>query len=160
MQLLQASAHFERRNEKVEQPIILVIEDHPATRTVLACMLDLQGYQSVCVANGLEALKWIEDALTARKYPAVILLDLFMPVMDGTRFLAGLRARWQAPVPFPFILLLTADQGNHDDLICTDILQKPFHMRDLLGKLRMMISKEHDRSYRGIASGGRNEASK
>lgn len=137
---LQVSTQFEKKGEGADSPLILVIEDHPAIRHVLTCILNLHGYRSVCTANGQEALEWIEDAFNTQQYPAVILLDLFMPVMDGSQFLTCLRTRWHTPVPLPSTILFTVDQGNHGELACTDTLQKPFHMNDLLEKIRLAIS--------------------
>jgi CheY-like chemotaxis protein len=130
----------EQRGDTEKRPLVLVIEDHPATLKVIAYMLLFQGYQPVCVTNGLEALEWIERALRTQQYPTAILLDLFMPVMDGTRFLACLRHRWQAPVPLPPTILLTVDQGNHDSLACTDVLLKPFHVKELMASLKRVCS--------------------
>lgn len=138
MQLVQASTHFEEKGEQTTYPIALVIEDHPATRYMLSCMLGLHGYQPVCASNGREALEWIEIALHTEQYPAVILLDLFMPEMDGANFLTHLHARWQAPVPLPSTIVLTVDRTSHKDLACTDFLQKPFRMKELVEKLRLV----------------------
>lgn len=138
MQLQSVSPLFEERGEQAGYPIALVIEDHPATRYMLGCMLGLHGYQPVCTTNGREALEWIESALHTEQYPAVILLDLYMPEMDGAKFLTNLRARWQAPVPLPSTIVLTVDRNSHDDLVCTDFLQKPFRMKDLVEKLRLV----------------------
>lgn len=139
---LQVSTQFERRDESGDGPLILVIEDHPAIRHVLACILNLHGYRPVCTTNGQEALEWIESALNTQQYPAVILLDLFMPIMDGSQFLSCLRARWRAPLPLPSTILFTVDQGDHGDLACTDTLQKPFHMSELLEKIRLAITSQ------------------
>lgn len=136
MQQAPASPAICSEGEAKNRPLVLVIEDHPATQKVIAYMLLFQGYQPVCVPNGLEALDWIEKALRTQQYPSAILLDLFMPVMDGTHFLACLRHRWQAPVPLPPTILLTVDQGNHDALACTDVLLKPFHVKELMASLK------------------------
>ena len=153
---MQASTQFEKKGERADSPLVLVIEDHPAIRHVLACILNLHGYRSVCTTNGQEALEWIENALNTQQYPAVILLDLFMPIMDGSQFLSCLRARWCAPVPLPSTILFTVDQGDHDDLACTDTLQKPFHMSELLEKIRLAITGQ---SAQKLLKSGRKEKS-
>ena len=151
---LQVSTQLEKPGEKADNPLILVIEDHPAIRHVLSCILNLHGYRSACTTNGQDALEWLEHALATEQYPAVILLDLFMPVMDGTQFLARLRDGWRASVPFPPTILFTVDQGDHGDLACTDTLQKPFHMNDLLAKLQLAISGQ---SAQNLATNGSRE---
>jgi len=139
MQSIRAYTQFESEKYKTDPAIILVVEDHPATRRVISIVLGLNGYQAVCTSNGQEALEWIEHALTTEQYPAVILLDRLMPIMDGAAFLDHLRERWPVPVPLPATILLTADQSNHNELACTDILSKPFHIKDLLERLRWVL---------------------
>lgn len=143
MQKLPTSLGLEQAGAEGTRPLVLVIEDHPATQKVISYMLLFQGYEPICATNGQEALEWIEDALRAEQYPAAILLDLFMPVMDGTHFLNCLRSLWQAPVvpvPLPPTILLTVDQGNHEALACTDVLQKPFHVKELMESLKRVCS--------------------
>ena len=62
-------------------PPVLIVEDDPDSRNMLAALLGLHGYRTVTAANGLEALE-----MARRERPAVILLDLMMPVMDGQTF--------------------------------------------------------------------------
>jgi CheY-like chemotaxis protein len=61
--------------------VLLVIEDDADSRGMLATLLTLEGYEVVTAANGLEGL-----AAARRHQPHLILLDLMMPVMDGTGF--------------------------------------------------------------------------
>lgn len=142
MQLTRNSTSFEEEEKGAERPIVLVIDNQPAILDMLSCMLYLQGYQPVCVSNGQAALEWIKNALHTGKYPAVILLDLRMPVMDGASFLTHFRTRWNAPVPIPPVILLTVEKGNHDHLACFDVLLKPFHIHDLREMLDRITGKE------------------
>jgi CheY-like chemotaxis protein len=138
MQLLQASSSYGEVCRDRSSPLALVVDDKPVMREMLSWMLSFQGYQPVCAANGLEALGWIENALCLDLYPAVILLDLIMPIMNGTMFLDCLRTHWHAPVPIPPVILLTVDEGNHDDLACSSVLVKPFHINDLCERLKVV----------------------
>lgn len=140
--LAKPSTQRVHKDERTKRPLILVVEDHAATQNVLSCVLDIQGYQPACAANGLEALEWLEKAIRTKQRPAVILLDLFMPVMNGASFLECMRARWNNSVPMPPVILFTVDQGDHDYLACTEVLPKPFHIRDLLEKLKLVINRE------------------
>jgi CheY-like chemotaxis protein len=72
---------------------IFVVDDTESCRKPMARLLRMAGYDVLCACNGLEALAALE---TVR--PALILLDLAMPVMDGLTFLGALRddPRWVA----------------------------------------------------------------
>ncbi|MFZ4776433.1 MAG: Cache 3/Cache 2 fusion domain-containing protein, partial [Terrimicrobiaceae bacterium] len=65
---------------------ILVVEDEPANRELLVRMLEKDGYRVTAAENGSIALECV-----AADPPALILLDLMMPVMDGFAFLEALR---------------------------------------------------------------------
>jgi len=142
MQSIQTSPGFEEEEKRAERPVVLVIDDQPAILDMLSWMLSFHGYQPVCIANGQQALEWMKSALHTGQYPVVILLDLIMPGMNGARFLASLRDHWDAPVPIPPIILLTVDKSNHDHLACSDVLVKPFHIKDLRESLKQIIGKE------------------
>src|ERR1700680_4323672 len=84
-------------------PIVLVVDDNPAIRDMVSWALELDGYEPAEAAEGNEALAWMDNAAREGRYPDVILLDLSMPVMDGSAFLARLRAQWGTAHPFPSI---------------------------------------------------------
>src|SRR3954451_21442071 len=62
---------------------ILVVEDSAEARALMRSLLVRQGYDVAMANDGLEALGYLE----AHVRPALILLDLRMPVMDGLQFL-------------------------------------------------------------------------
>ena len=161
MQLTQPPKRLGGMDARAERPVVLVIDDQPAILEMLSWTLSLQGYQPVCTASGQEALEWIKNALHVGRYPMVILLDLHMPVMNGTGFLASLHAQWDAPVPIPPIILLTVDKSDHSHLGCNDVLIKPFRIRDLYERLRRVVSPDcvdaGERSGRESAPKGCND---
>jgi two-component system response regulator CpxR len=65
--------------------VVLLVEDDTDSREMLAMWLELDGYRVLQAENGAEALRVLAEAGVPR--PAMILLDLEMPVMDGERFL-------------------------------------------------------------------------
>src|SRR5438552_13731561 len=87
---------------------ILVVEDDPAIREIVAADLSCRGYEVVIATNGDEALK----CLDARQ-PAAIVLDLAMPVMDGWSFCR----RYQEKVPGPAaqIVVVSAEKPIWQD---------------------------------------------
>lgn len=67
---------------------VLVVEDDLDIRESIAEALDDEGFRVAAAANGLEALTYLRGAA---ELPAVILLDLMMPVMSGFELVAELR---------------------------------------------------------------------
>lgn len=81
---------------------ILIIEDDHGLRETLRQLLELDGYDVVTAADGLEGLERFEAGTTN-----VVVLDLMMPRMDGFGFAAELQRRgWRETTT---ILVLTAD---------------------------------------------------
>jgi len=72
-----------------KKSIILVVEDEKESRDTLRELLELEGYQVETAMNGREALNTL-DASGDRI--CIMLLDLFMPVMDGWQVIDQLRA--------------------------------------------------------------------
>lgn len=66
---------------------ILVIDDEPNVRTLLAMLLRSQGYEVILADNGWKGLQ-----LYRQEHPDVILLDLKMPVVDGVTVLKQIRS--------------------------------------------------------------------
>lgn len=83
-------------------PYLLIVDDDPLNRRVLEAMLAGEGYRTVSVGSGRESL-----AAVGAEPPAVILLDLMMPEMDGFGFLRALRSRPDGDVP---VVVLTAKE--------------------------------------------------
>jgi two-component system alkaline phosphatase synthesis response regulator PhoP len=64
---------------------ILIIEDEIVLQDVYKFLLTSQGYKVYTANNGLEGIKQLKD-----KRPDIVLLDIFMPVMDGKEFLRNI----------------------------------------------------------------------
>jgi len=80
---------------------VLVVEDDSATRAVLRRALEKEGWQVREAENGRVGLERVEE-----QAPALILLDLMMPEMDGFEFIDTLRAR--RPTGAPPVVVITA----------------------------------------------------
>jgi chemotaxis response regulator CheB len=63
-------------------PLVQVVDDDRDIREALCDLLEAWGYRTVAASNGHEAFKY----LAVGEKPALIMLDLMMPVMDGLRF--------------------------------------------------------------------------
>jgi CheY-like chemotaxis protein len=107
---------------------ILVVEDDPDTRAMLASILETIGHQVDTAANGQEALQHLHG----RFRPDLILLDLMMPVMDGWEFR---QHQNQDPelAAIPVVLLSAADDGRRrrEFFGTARYLQKPFGVETL-----------------------------
>src|SRR5437660_5704600 len=84
-------------------PSILVVDDDPDILQTLALCLSTEGYAVLMASNGKEALE-----LLRHEKPAIILLDLMMPVMDGWQFVSEIDQRGWRKAP---ILILSADRA-------------------------------------------------
>jgi CheY-like chemotaxis protein len=87
---------------------ILIVEDDKSTRDMMKRMLKKEGWTPVEASNGRVALERV-----AQKMPAVILLDLMMPEMDGFAFLSALREREDGK-NVPVIVVSALELSNED----------------------------------------------
>ncbi|MGQ0701988.1 MAG: response regulator [Gemmatimonadales bacterium] len=114
---------------------VLVVEDDPATRELLRRVVESEGWTAATAENGRIALEAV-----MRKVPALILLDLMMPVMDGCQFAIELR-RHDAWRGIPVIVLTAKDLTPEDRRLLNGevqaVLQKGALSRDeLLREIR------------------------
>jgi diguanylate cyclase (GGDEF)-like protein len=134
---------------KRDKPLILVVEDDEDARMVLAELLKPR-YEVDAVGDGETALRRAADV-----QPDLVLLDLFLPGMDGFGALTGLR-RDAKTADTPVIFL--SAQGDAEtksqglSLGASDYLAKPFSEQELLARvdrtLKLSAQKEH---YRALA---------
>lgn len=116
---------------------LLLIEDNTALQTTLQRSFGRRGFQVVLCGDGHRALDRWRAAV-----PDVVLLDLSLPGEDGLAVLAAARAEGlQTPV-----IILTA-RGTVGDRVlglntgADDYLAKPFHMEELLARLRGLLRR-------------------
>jgi CheY-like chemotaxis protein len=113
---------------------ILVVDDDESIRQIVRIYLSDEGYIVGEAANGQVALDMLDDFR-----PAVILLDLRMPVMDGWEFTRRYRQR---PGPHAPIVAFVASLNATEEcsgLEAAAILSKPFDLDDLLATVRVQL---------------------
>jgi CheY-like chemotaxis protein len=111
---------------------VLIVEDDADLREMMAQLLTLEGFHAATVANGREALEYLEDH---QAKPDLILLDLMMPVMDGWEFRRKQRAN-PAVADVPVIVLSALDQSRAADVAADAFLKKPLDFDRLLQLVR------------------------
>jgi CheY-like chemotaxis protein len=105
---------------------VLVVDDDAGSLAALADVLSMEGYSVETMSNGREAL----DHLHApHALPALIILDMFMPVMDGWQFLAEMKADARLSQPRIPVIVVTALNAKVD---ADAIIRKPIDLEQLL----------------------------
>lgn len=115
---------------------ILIVDDHISLRTLVADYLIEQGYRVVTASDGAEGL-----IVARRERPALVLLDIMMPNMDGYEFLRNFRREAETPV-----ILLTARLAESDKVVglelgADDYVTKPFGMKELVARVRAVLRR-------------------
>lgn len=105
---------------------VLVVDDDTSILDTVSSILSGEGYLVVSAATGEEAL-----AAVARKQPALILLDMRMPVMDGWAVARALREQGNK---VPIVVMTAAESAKRwaDEVGAEGYLAKPFGLDDLL----------------------------
>ncbi len=118
---------------------ILIIEDEPLMRANLAELLELENFQPLTAADGVEGL-----AAARRELPDLIICDVMMPRLDGHGVLAALQEQPRtARIPFLFLTARgeRAEVRAGMDLGADDYLVKPVPRVELLGALRARLER-------------------
>ncbi|MCX5999232.1 MAG: response regulator transcription factor [Chloroflexi bacterium] len=116
--------------------LILVVDDDPAVLKLLKRSLELEGYDVATATDGKTGLQLIEDI-----EPALVILDVMMPGLDG--FQVCERARRFMNIP---IIMLTV-RGRLDEVVhgleigADDYLTKPFNLDELVARVRTILRR-------------------
>jgi CheY-like chemotaxis protein len=117
---------------------ILVVEDSPVMQRSIKTLLEREGYAVACAANGRDALSYLHSS----DCPALILLDLGMPVMDGWELRDELKRDNQfAGIP---VVVISGVPGEAVE--CASYVNKPFEPAELLHAVREATSRKTDPS--------------
>lgn len=119
------------------QPLVLVVDDDPDLRELLATYLGANGYRVNTVPDGVA----LRAALAQGPQPDAIVMDLMLPGEDGLSLTRHVKAHSALPV-----LMLSAKGEEMDRVIglevgADDYLAKPFGPRELLARLRALLRR-------------------
>ena len=115
---------------------VLVVDDEPIVREVVATYLRREGYRALEAGDGVQARDLVE-----RVKPELIVLDVMLPGIDGLELCRWIRARSEVPV-----IMLTARGEEADrivglDLGADDYVTKPFSPRELVARVRTVLRR-------------------
>ena len=128
------------RSGKEVSPSILVVDDSVTVRKVTSRILRRQGYTVLTAKDGIEALKVMQDEI-----PAVILLDIEMPRMDGFEVATRVRASDElSSIPIIMITSRTGDKHRQRamELGVDHYMGKPYQEEHLLETLDELLSTQ------------------
>jgi two-component system nitrogen regulation response regulator NtrX len=129
---------------------ILIVDDEEGIRSALAGILEDEGYRTVCAADGVDAL-----ALCARELPGLVLLDIWMPRMDGIETLKRLKEQHPS-----LNVIMMSGHGTIETAVKStklgayDFIEKPLSLEKVVltveNALAMTRLKEENASLRGL----------
>jgi DNA-binding response OmpR family regulator len=107
--------------------LVLVVEDDPDLLSIIEMVLVEEGYRVRTAAEGRAAL-----ARIAEEMPALVLLDMRMPGMDGWEFAREFRARHGRAAPIVVVTAAEDARGRAEEIDADGWLAKPFDLDDVL----------------------------
>jgi two-component system KDP operon response regulator KdpE len=115
---------------------VLVVDDEPRVLRFVRTELESDGYRVLIASNGRQAIELHES-----ERPALVILDLIMPDLDGFEVLRRIRVNARTPV-----IVLTARASDVDkirglDLGADDYLTKPFNPEELSARMRAVLRR-------------------
>ena len=124
---------------KKNQPVVLVVEDEPAQREVLAFNLDAEGYDVVQAANGEEALIMVDEVM-----PDIIVLDWMMPNLSGIEVCRRLKMR---PATRGISIIMLSAKSEEVDRVrgletgADDYVIKPYSIVELMARVKAQLRR-------------------
>jgi CheY-like chemotaxis protein/anti-sigma regulatory factor (Ser/Thr protein kinase) len=114
---------------------VLVVDDQEALRSLLARLLEREGFDPVQAEDGAQAVE-----LYKSEAPLVVVSDIMMPRMDGLALLNEIRR-----IDRNATVILMTGQGNEDVLLkalrggASNFFKKPFNVRELIDEIRKVV---------------------
>jgi chemosensory pili system protein ChpA (sensor histidine kinase/response regulator) len=128
-----------RQPVQVEKPLVLVVDDSLTVRKITTRFLEREGFRVLSAKDGMDAL-----AVLSEHKPAVILLDIEMPRMDGFEFTRAAKGDAELKkIPIIMITSRTAEKHrNHAMELGVNVyLGKPYQDEELLKNINVFVAK-------------------
>jgi CheY-like chemotaxis protein len=120
-------------------PKILLVEDNEMNRDMLSRRLQRKGYEVVIATDGAQAV-----AMAAAESPALILMDMSLPVFDGWEATRRIKAAGETK-EIPVIALtahaMAGDREKSMEAGCDDYDTKPIELARLLEKMEALLNR-------------------
>jgi two-component system, OmpR family, response regulator ResD len=115
---------------------ILIVDDEPGIVRLISMYLEREGFQTSSASTGARALEMV-----AAKPPALVVLDIMLPDIDGWDVCRELRRTSEIP-----IIMLTAREGDEDKIVgleigADDYVTKPFVPRELVARVKAILRR-------------------
>lgn len=122
---------------------ILIADDEPGIVQLLKDFFEMQNYEIVCAANGIEVLEKLKNQ------PDIILLDVNMPGLDGFEVCKRIRNHVSCPILFLTAKIEEQDRINGLNLGGDDYIMKPFSIDELGARVEAHLRREQRKSQSG-----------
>jgi PAS domain S-box-containing protein len=122
-------------------PRVLVVDDDEASREALSLHLEIIGFEVRRAADGLEAIAQAEEWR-----PDVILMDLWMPNMDGLETTRKIKASAIGPVtPILTVTASVLEESEHDAIAAGSdgFIRKPFRKAEIFSELKRVLGIDY-----------------
>ncbi|HWQ14190.1 MAG TPA: response regulator, partial [Roseiflexaceae bacterium] len=122
-----------------EGPLLLLAEDNPTNIAIVSDYLAAKGYRLALAHDGVDAVRQ-----AAELQPALILMDVQLPLMDGLEAMRRIRAG-AATAHIPIIAVTAlAMAGDRERCLAagaSDYLSKPLQMSELLRRIELLVGR-------------------
>lgn len=116
------------------QSKVLIVDDEPQIRKMLAIGLHVHDYTTIEAANGKEAIK-----LTLTQKPDIIILDLGLPDISGVEVIKNIREWSKTPIIVLSVRSDDSDKIEAFDCGANDYVTKPFSIGELMARIRASL---------------------
>lgn len=116
--------------------LVLIVEDEPKLAKLLQDYLEQPGFDTHCIANGLDVIPWVRE-----NSPDMILLDIMLPGKNGMDICKEIRSFSDVP-----IIMVTARIEEIDRLLglelgADDYICKPFSPREVVARIKAVLRR-------------------